>query len=118
LEPDYRNDKRIAYLNLEPQGNADPYLWSHAHGGMRFRLVRETAKITLRKGERARVLDTALSVIRGRGNVFERGGEMVRMAGDAILPFNDPRLSEYLSRQIRFTELRFNRFASLHPRLR
>ena len=106
LEPDYRNDKRIAYLNLEPEEDSEPYLYSHAHGGMRFRLVREAAKITLKKGERARVLDTTLTIIRGRGDVFERGGEMVKMAGNAILPFNDPRLSDYLSRHIRFTEMK------------
>ena len=42
LEPEYRNDSRIAYANLDPASGSDPYLYSHAHGGMRFRLVLES----------------------------------------------------------------------------
>ncbi len=83
LEPEYRDDKRIAYANLEPEPGNDPYIWSHAHGGMLYRLVRESASLTLQKGERPRVLDGALAVIRGRGELFERGGEMVRIAADS-----------------------------------
>ena len=108
LEPDYRHDKRIAYANLESD---EPYIWSHAHGGQRYRLVRESADITLRIGERPRALDDALAVIRDRGELFERGGEMVRAPGDSIRPVNDPWLSDYLGRHIRFKALNRNQIA-------
>jgi hypothetical protein len=42
LEPEYRNDSRIAYANLYPEQGSDPYLYSHAHGGMCYRLVLES----------------------------------------------------------------------------
>ena len=106
LEPDYRGDKRIAYANLETEMGSDPYLYSHAHGGICFRLVREAAEIILKKGERPRVLDAALSVIRERGDLYERGGEMVRLAGDTIRPVTDPWLSDYYARHIRFSEMK------------
>lgn len=102
LEPDYRDDKRIAYANLDPSSGHEPYIWSHAHGGQRYRLQREMPEIVLRTGERPRVLDMALSVIRDRGDLYERGGEMVRVAGDVIRPVNDLWLSDYLGRIIRF----------------
>ena len=108
-EPDYRGDKRIAYANLELEMGNDPYLYSHAHGGICYRLVREAADIKLKKGQRPRVLDSALSVIRGRGDLYERGGEMVRLAGDTVQPLSDPWLSDYLGRHIRFTEEKFQK---------
>lgn len=106
LEPEYRDDKRIAYANLEPEPDDDPYIWSHAHGGMLYRLVRESASLTLEKGKRPRVLDGALAVIRGRGDLFERGGEMVRIAADVIRPVSDHWLNDYLGRHIRFCEIK------------
>jgi predicted P-loop ATPase len=36
IEPAYRDDTRIAYLNLA--GSSGPYLYSHAHGGRSFSL--------------------------------------------------------------------------------
>ena len=103
LEPEYRDDKRIAQANLEPRAGDHPYIWSHAHGGQHYCMARESADITLQTGERPRALDEALAVIRGRGELFERGGEMVRIADDSIRPVNDPWLSDYLGRHIRFT---------------
>ena len=102
LEPDYRGDKRIAYANLQPEMGCDPYLYSHAHGGVCYRLVREAGEIILQKGERPRALDAALAVIRERGELCERGGEMVRVAGDTIEPVTDHWLSDYYGRHIRF----------------
>jgi hypothetical protein len=36
LEPEYRDDDRIAYLNTEDE---EPYIWSWAHGGQIYRLT-------------------------------------------------------------------------------
>lgn len=36
LEPDYRDDHRVAFANLTAD---DPYIYSHAHGGTRYRLL-------------------------------------------------------------------------------
>ena len=42
LEPDYASDNRIAYVNLRAE---KPYLYSHMHGGMLYRLYAEAPSI-------------------------------------------------------------------------
>ena len=42
LEPEYANDNRIAYVNLKAE---KPYLYSHVHGGMLYRLSAEAPPI-------------------------------------------------------------------------
>ncbi len=37
LEPGYRGDERVGYLNL--RGSPVPHVWSHAHGGAYYRLL-------------------------------------------------------------------------------
>ncbi|MGD9667835.1 MAG: primase-helicase family protein [Hyphomicrobiaceae bacterium] len=39
VEPDYHNDRRVAYANLKPKSGSDPYIWSHAHGGQLYKLA-------------------------------------------------------------------------------
>lgn len=101
LEPDYRRDKRIAVACLKPD-HGDPYLYSHAHGGMRFALVRESAEIRLVTGEQPRVVDEALALLRDRGEVYERGGEMVRLTRDGLAPVADEWLLDYYGRHVIF----------------
>ncbi len=71
LEPDYRDDKRIAYASLRPDGG-EPFVYSHAHGGVRYALDRESAEIRLVRGKQPRAVDEAIVLLRGRGEVFER----------------------------------------------
>jgi putative DNA primase/helicase len=40
LEPTYRNDNRIAWACMRPE-IGEPFIFSHAHGGQRYRLVEE-----------------------------------------------------------------------------
>lgn len=86
LEPGCYGDWRITWANLmvEP-----PYLFSHAHGGCRYVLRQERPSIKYVQGERVSKAREALGVIRRDGDVFERGGEMVRIELDgAITPLN------------------------------
>ena len=109
LEPNYRNDPRIAYACLDPTGSKDPFIYSHAHGGIFYRLVRPCARILLKKGERPQALDAALALIRDRGELYERGGELVRIAGESIVPVSDHWQSDYFGRHIDFTEMKLVR---------
>ncbi|MGA7327334.1 MAG: hypothetical protein WBX25_23300 [Rhodomicrobium sp.] len=99
LEPDYRNDRRIAYANL---GTNAPFIFSHAHGGTKFRLFRESADILIAKGEQPRAVDETLEIMRSRGDLYERAGEVVRIAGDGVAPVGEMYLSDYLGRCIRY----------------
>ena len=100
IEPDYRGDNRIAFVRL----GRDPYLYSHAHGGMRYALSRETDEITVANGERPRVVDEALDIMRHCGEFYQRGKEMVRVSAGEIIPLSDEYLADYLGRNVRFSK--------------
>jgi hypothetical protein len=101
VEPDYRGDRRIAYVNLRSGGR--PYLFSHAHGGQRYELCRQPTHIKLQPGEEARIADDVLEVLRHRGDVFDFGADMARVTeGGLIVGINRDWLKDYISRHIRF----------------
>lgn len=85
LEPEYPNgDRRIAWANLKSGGA--PYIWSHAHGGTRYRLMRPALRLQLQPGEMPTTVGKVLEVLRLNGEVFERAGCLVRLAdGEAVL---------------------------------
>lgn len=87
LEPSYRNDRRIAFLNLKTAGR--PYLYSNAHGGRKFFLLRERRVIRIVPGERVRAVGEALQVLREGGQHFNRGGEIVAVSSDAEIFVRD-----------------------------
>jgi hypothetical protein len=58
--------------------------------------------IRLARGERARVTDEALAVLRKRGDLFERGGELVRVALAGVEPVADDWLLDAFDRTVKF----------------
>ena len=103
LEPDYGQDHRIAWANLRSGGR--PYVHSHAHGGRRFYLVRPSARILLKRGERARVVDQTLDLLRARGDVFDlgTGATLARVTDNATaVPVSRDWLTDYLDRAAEF----------------
>ena len=87
LEPTYGNDNRIAYLNLRAAGT--PYIYSHAHHGVRYYLRRERRAHVVQAGERLAAIDALLGAMRSDGGLYERNGEIVRVTADAsIVPLN------------------------------
>lgn len=84
LEPDYGNDSRIAWANLRTNGK--PYIFSHAHGGQRYTLHRSMKSIRIEGGELHNAVSRLLELMRLDMSVFDRGGELVRMAEGRIYP--------------------------------
>ena len=86
LEPEYGgNDSRIAWMNLRAAGR--PFLYSHAHGGTRFVLVRARETLRLIAGERVSIVREALEGMRIFGTHYRRGNEIVVITQDSeILP--------------------------------
>jgi hypothetical protein len=81
LEPDYREDNRIAWANL--CGGGRPYLYSHAHGGQRYVLIRQKVRLRLVAGSASEHADRALEVLREDGRLYERqGGGLCRVPED------------------------------------
>ncbi len=64
----------------------------------------EARHIRLVRGERARVTDEATAILRERGDIFERGGELVRIAADGIEPVADDWLLDYYDRHVKFND--------------
>ncbi|WP_295608761.1 hypothetical protein [uncultured Lamprocystis sp.] len=103
LEPDYTDDARIAWANL--RSGRRPYIYSHAHGGRRFYLIRPSARIELSRGQRARVVDQTLDLLRSRGELYDfgTGSSLARVTDDArALPVARDWLSDHLDRVIEY----------------
>lgn len=102
LEPGYDNDGRIAWANL--RNGARPHLYSHAHGGVRYHLLRPSQRIQLAKGQRARVVDNLLDLARQRGELYDfgEGSSLARIAGTRVVPVTRDWLVDHLDRTAEF----------------
>ncbi len=101
LEPTYGNDHRIAVLNLRAAGK--PYIFSHAHGGLRYSLRRERRAHVIRAGERLAAVEAALGAMRSDGTLYERNGEIVRVTDQGtIVPLPQPGILLELDRLVRW----------------
>lgn len=95
LEPDYRADDRVGYINLRVPGR--PYIYSHAHGGIRYSLHRVLQTVQLLDGELHETVYRVLEVIRLDGQVFDHGGELAYIAAGRIYPVTPEWLTVYLT---------------------
>lgn len=101
LEPSYGNDPRIAVLNLRAAGK--PYIYSHAHGGLRYSLRRERRAHLVQPGERLAAVESALAAMRGAGTLYERNSEIVRVTdGGVIVPLPQAGVLLELDRLVRW----------------
>lgn len=95
LEPDYsNNDRRIAIANLKSGGT--PFIYSHAHGGQRFRLLRPVQQLKLQQGELPQVLPKILERLRLDSEIFERAGVLVRLADGELMTVEKAWLQTHL----------------------
>lgn len=109
VEPDYCNDGRIAYVNLRSGGR--PYLYSHAHGGHRYILLRQPSLLQISPGEMSSLADECLRLIRAQGDLYDFGyRQLVRVAEGRLHPVNSTWLADYLGRIARLE--RFDRRSS------
>ncbi len=100
VEPEYRNDRRVAWVNLLSGGR--PYLYSHAHGGRRFELVSQPSVLTVQPGSLSALADSVLDVLRLRGGLYEQS-KLVRVAEDGRVYVVSPQwLEDWIGRCIRF----------------
>lgn len=105
MEPDYRGDRRVAWVNLRSGGR--PYLFSHAHGGRRFQMLRQPKTLKVQAGEMPRLVDETLSIVREHAEVFDFGTRsMVRLGGEDAAPVlaavDHDWLRDYLGRRVCF----------------
>jgi len=78
LDPDA--DKRVAVARL--LNGTRPDLFSHRHGGMRYELRRQSARIQLGRGMRVDSTDAVLHVLRDRSELFDFGTNAIAFVAD------------------------------------
>lgn len=93
-------DMRVAWLNLRSGGR--PYLWSHAHGGQRFTLLRPVAVMKLARGDAPRAVGALLERVRTDGVIYERAGLLVRLADGELVVVEPAWLRTYLEQCFQF----------------
>jgi hypothetical protein len=100
VEPDYGNDSRIAFINTK---TSSPFIFSHAHGGTRYKLLRASVEVQLIPGELHFVVKKILEALRQDGSIYERGGEVVRLTEKGrVLPLEAEYLTVYLTQIMSF----------------
>ena len=78
LDPDA--DKRVAVARL--LNGTRPDLFSHRHGGMRYELRRQSARVQLGRGMRVDATDAVLHVLRERSELFDFGTNAIAFVAD------------------------------------
>ncbi|MBV2182418.1 MAG: hypothetical protein KUL86_14460 [Castellaniella sp.] len=96
-------DHRVAWLNLRSGGR--PYLYSHAHGGQRYVLARAKQSLMLTRGDSPQIVADILQRLRSEACIFERAGQLVRLADGELVAVEAPWLRTYLETSFRFTKL-------------
>lgn len=95
LDPDA--DRRVAWVNLRSGGR--PYLFTHRHGGIRFELRRQSARVQVGRGLRIATTDAALQVLRDRGELFDFGeGALAYVATGRARAVSADWLTDHLGR--------------------
>jgi hypothetical protein len=99
LEPDH--DLRVAVVNLHSGGR--PYIYSHAHHGMRYELDRAPSVVGVNNAELPRMVDQTAVVLKISSRIYERAGAMVYVNGDGkIIPAKPQWLAVQIQRLCRF----------------
>lgn len=108
LDPD--TDTRVAVVNLK--SGQRPYLFTHRHGGMRFELLRQSARIQVGRGMRVATTDAVLSVLQERGELFDYGEGAVAYVSDGkARPVTPDWLTDHMGRVCEFYSMRHRRKA-------
>ena len=82
VEPDYDGGRWVGKLFLI---GARPGLYSFAHGGHRYRLLRQLHRIEIVRGKLAETVDSLVEVLRRSPDMYDYGTEMASPAGGGEL---------------------------------
>jgi hypothetical protein len=106
LDPDA--DKRVAVARL--LNGTRPDLFSHRHGGMRYELRRQSARVQLGRGMRVDSTDAVLQVLRDRSELFDFGTNAIAFVADGkATPVSRDWLVDHLGRIAEFYSVKTER---------
>jgi hypothetical protein len=106
LDPD--NDRRVAVARL--LNGTRPDLFSHRHGGMRYELRRQSARVQLGRGMRVDATDAVLHVLRERSELFDFGTNAIAFVADGkATPVSRDWLVDHVGRVAEFYSVKTER---------
>ena len=78
-----------------------PYIYSHAHGGVRYTLTRPPVRILVAVGDKGRITREAQAVISALGEIYDYGdGGSVKITKSRIRPVSPDLLADYIDRNV------------------
>ena len=106
LDPDA--DRRVAVARL--LNGTRPDLYSHRHGGMRYELRRQSARVQLGRGLRVEATDAVLQVLRERSELFDFGTSAIAYVAEGkATPVSRDWLIEHIGRVAEFYSVKTER---------
>lgn len=103
LEPGYDGGRAIGKLFLL---DARPTLFSFAHHGRSFRLIRSPARIEVAQGRIAAATEASLGVLQDDPAMFDFGGQVVLAEEGRMLPLDEHALGYHLAGCVQFWQFR------------
>ena len=106
LDPDA--DRRVAVARL--LNGTRPDLYSHRHGGMRYELRRQSARVQLGRGLRVEATDAVLQVLRERSELFDFGTSAIAYVAEGkATPVSRDWLIDHIGRVAEFYSVKTER---------
>lgn len=106
LEPG--TDRRVAIARL--LNGARPDIYSHYHGGTRYELRRQSARVQIGKGMRIESTDAVLRVLRDRAELFDFGPNAVAYVTEGrAVPVTRDWLVDHAGRCVEFFSIKTER---------
>jgi hypothetical protein len=99
IEPDYSNNKVVGKLYLI---GGRPYLYSFAHGGKKYNLIRQPRKIELIKGRTHDVVLETLTLLQQLPDVYDFGEALVLISDGQAIPFDEAYFTHWLGGQVQY----------------
>jgi len=101
-------DRRVATARL--LNGQRPDIYSHAHGGQRYELRRQSARVQLGRGMRIEATDSVLAVLRERSELFDFGTNAIAYVADGkATPVSRDWLTDHLGRVAEFYSVKVKR---------
>jgi hypothetical protein len=98
LEPDYDNYRVVGKIFT----SGSPNIYSYAHGGQTFKLIRQQIAIEWRNTDSAISVQETNKVLRDTGNFYDYGNRLVHVEGSDIHVLTSATATHYLGLQCRF----------------
>jgi len=98
VEPDYDNSRTVGKI----YGKGKLGIFSQAHGGMFYRIVRNPVRIQIKNGELSSAVDETLKHLRSLPDICNMVGSIVRIFEGKIIPFDLHSLMHFLGGEVQY----------------